>query len=80
MSAQTYSLCNRPAVWSIHNELFCEVNKEGVVDRFEIDHFPMYRLSEAEEQFIVRGRHRHKQPVQSVLPPDPNKSPNPKAK
>ena len=78
MSAQTCSLCNRPAVWSIHNELFCEVHKEGIVDQFGIDHFPMYPLSEAEEQFIVRGR--NKQPVQSVLPPDPKKSRNPKAK
>lgn len=80
MSAQTYSLRDRPAVWSIHNELFCEIDKEGVVDRFEIDHFPMYRLSEAEEQFIVRGRHRNKKHVKSVLPPDPKKSRNPKAK
>ncbi len=45
MSAQTCSLCNRPAVWSIHNKLFCEVHKEKIVAKYGIDFFPMHRLS-----------------------------------
>ena len=72
------SLCNRPAAWSILKELFCEVYKERIVDRFGIDLFPMRRLSETEEQFIVRGR--YKQPVQSVRPPFPKKFRKSKAK
>jgi hypothetical protein len=61
MSVQKCSLCNRPAVWLIREELFCEVHKEEIVTRYGVDLFPVHRLSDCEKQFIVRGR--HKQPV-----------------
>ena len=61
MGVPKCSLGNRTAAWSILKELFCELHKEKIADRFGIDFFPMRRLSETEEQFIVRGR--HKQPV-----------------
>jgi len=78
MGVPKCSLENRPAASSILKELFCELHREKIVDRFSIDFFPMLRISETEEQFIVRGR--HKQPVQSVRPPSPKKFPKPKAK
>ena len=78
MGVPKCSLGNRPAAWSILKELFGELHKEKTVDRFGIDFFPMSRISETGEQFIVRGR--HKQPVQSVRPPSPKKFRKPKAK
>ena len=61
MSALHCSLCRRPAVWRIFDELFCEIHKENVVAQFGVDRFPVQRLSENEEAFTVRGR--YKKPV-----------------
>ena len=58
MSVHKCSLCNRPAVWLICDELFCEVDKEKIVNRFGIDVFSMKRLSENEKDFIIRGKHK----------------------
>jgi hypothetical protein len=64
MSVHKCSLCNRPAAWLICEELFCEVDKEKIVERFGVDFFSMKRLSGSENDFTVRGR--YKQPVQAV--------------
>jgi hypothetical protein len=64
MSVHKCSLCNRPAAWLICEELFCEVDKEKIVERFGVDFFSMKRLSGSEKDFTVRGR--YKQPVQAV--------------
>ena len=64
MSVHKCSLCNRPAAWLICEELFCEVDKEKIVNRFGVDFFSMKRLSGLEKDFTVRGR--YKQPVQAV--------------
>jgi hypothetical protein len=65
MSAHKCSLCKRPAAWLICDELFCEVDKEKIVERFGIDVFSMKRLSENEKDFIVRGKHKKPIPVAS---------------
>jgi hypothetical protein len=72
MSAHRCSLCKRPAAWSIVGDLFCELHKEKVLDRFGVDFFSMKRLSESEKDFTVRGR--YKQPVQAVHSSTPKKS------
>ena len=41
MSALHCSLCRRPAVWRILEELFCEIHKENVVAQFGVDRFPV---------------------------------------
>ena len=64
MSVHKCSLCNRPAAWLICEELFCEVDKEKIVERFGVDFFSMKRLSGSEKDFTVRGR--YKQPAQAV--------------
>ena len=58
MSVHKCSLCNRPAVWLICEELFCEVDKENVIDRFGVDFFSMKRLSENEKDFTIRGKYK----------------------
>jgi hypothetical protein len=65
MSAHKCSLCKRPAAWLICDELFCEVDKEKIVERFGIDVFSMKRLSENEKDFIVRGKHKKPIPIAS---------------
>ncbi|RSL18599.1 hypothetical protein EDE15_4189 [Edaphobacter aggregans] len=72
MSVHKCSLCNRPAAWQICEELFCEVDKEKIVERFGIDIFSMKRLSSSEKDFTVRGR--YKQPVQAVSSFSPENS------
>ena len=76
MSALKCSLCNRPAVWLIDEEPFCEVDKESVVIRYGIDRFPMKRLSKREKDFIVRGR--YKRHSKAIPPASPKSSPNSK--
>ena len=66
MSVHKCSLCNRPAAWLICEELFCEVDKETIIDRFGVDFFSMERLSENEKDFIIRGKHR--QPLPTTPP------------
>jgi hypothetical protein len=62
MSVHKCSLCNRPAAWLICEELFCEVDKEGIINRFGVDFFLMERLSENEKDFTIRGKHRQPLP------------------
>ena len=66
MSVHKCSLCNRPAAWLICEELFCEVDKETIIDRVGVDFFSMERLSENEKDFIIRGKHR--QPLPTTPP------------
>jgi hypothetical protein len=56
------SICRRAAAWVIDDEVFCEGHKEGVIEAFGIDHFPIRRLSESDEVFRTGGRfsRRHK--------------------
>jgi hypothetical protein len=63
MSVHKCSLCNLPAAWLICEELFCEVDKEGIIGRFGVDFFFMERLSENEKDFIIRGKHRQSLPT-----------------
>ena len=72
MSVHKCSLCKRPAAWLICEELFCEVDKEKIVNRFGVDFFSMKRLSGLEKDFTVRGR--YKQPVQTVSSFSPKNS------
>ncbi len=72
MSVHKCSLCNRPAAWLICEELFCEVDKEKIVERFGVDFFSMKRLSGSEKDFAVRGR--YKQPIQAVSSLSPENS------
>jgi hypothetical protein len=78
MSVHRCSLCNRPAAWLICEELFCEVDKEGIIGRFGVDFFSMERLSENEKDFIIRGKHRP--PLPTTHPRVSKKLHNTKAK
>ena len=66
MSVHKCSLCNRPAAWLICEELFCEVDKEGIIGHFGVDFFFMERLSENEKDFTICGKHN--QPLPTTPP------------
>jgi hypothetical protein len=57
------SICRRAAAWMIDTEVFCEGHKEGIIEAFGIDHFPIRRLTESDEVFRTGGRFskRHKE-------------------
>ena len=59
------SICHRAAAWMIDTEVFCEGHKEGIIEAFGIDHFPIRRLTESDEVFHTTGRfsknHQEKQ-------------------
>jgi hypothetical protein len=40
----------------IDAEVFCEGHKEGIIEAFGIDHFPIRRLAESDELFRTDGR------------------------
>jgi hypothetical protein len=40
----------------IDTEVFCEGHKEGIIEAFGIDHFPIRRLTESDEVFRMGGR------------------------
>ena len=50
------SICHRAAAWVIDTEAFCEGHKEGIIEAFGIDHFPIRRLTESDEVFHTTGR------------------------
>ena len=50
------SMCCRAAAWMIDTEVFCEGHKEGIIEAFGIDHFPIRRLTESNEIFRTGGR------------------------
>jgi hypothetical protein len=47
----------------IDTEVFCGGHKEGMIEAFGIDHFPIRRLTESDEVFRTGGRFskRHKE-------------------
>ena len=50
------SICHRAAAWVIDDEVFCEGQKEGVIEAFGVDHFPIRRLTESDKVFRTGGR------------------------
>jgi hypothetical protein len=40
----------------IDDELFCEGHREGVIEAFGVDHFPIRRLTVSDEVFRAGGR------------------------
>ena len=50
------SMCHRAAAWMIDTEVFCEGHKEGIIEAFGIDRFPIRRLTESDEIFRTGGR------------------------
>ena len=50
------SICRRAAAWMIDTEVFCEGHKEGVIEAFGVDRFPIRRLTESDEVFRSGGR------------------------
>ena len=50
------SICHRAAAWVIDDEVFCEGHKEGVIEAFGVDHFPIRRLTESDKVFRTGGR------------------------
>ena len=62
MRAQKCSLCNRPAAWSISDELFCELHKERIVSRHGLDRFSVKRISLEEKSFVVHGGQKNNEP------------------
>ena len=67
MSVHKCSLCNRPAAWLICEELFCEADKETIIDRFGVEFFFINRLSENESDFTIRGKHGQPLPTTSCV-------------
>ncbi len=58
MSAPTCTLCKRPAAWRVGDELLCELHKEKAIERFGVDRFPIVRVADSDEQFLIRGRYK----------------------
>ncbi len=58
MSAPTCTLCKRPAAWRVRDELLCELHKEEAIERFGVDRFPIVRVADREETFLIRGRYK----------------------
>ena len=50
------SICRRAAAWMIDTEVFCEGHKEGIIEAFGVDRFPIRRLAESDEIFRTGGR------------------------
>ena len=50
------SMCRRAAAWVIGNEVFCEGHKETIIETFGVDHFPIRRLTNEDDAFVVNGR------------------------
>jgi hypothetical protein len=63
------SICHRAAAWMIDTEVFCEGHKEGIIEAFGIDHFPIRRLTESDEIFRTGGRFakRHQAKQKKIL-------------
>lgn len=58
MSAPTCLLCKRPAAWRVGTEILCELHKEQAIERFGVDRFPIVRVTDKDEKFLVRGRYK----------------------
>ena len=56
MNITQCSICHRAAAWVIDDEVFCEGHKEGVIEAFGVDHFPIRRLTVSDEVFRTGGR------------------------
>jgi hypothetical protein len=56
MNITQCSICHRAAAWVIDGEVFCEGHKEGVIEAFGVDHFPIRRLTVSDEVFRTTGR------------------------
>ena len=50
------SMCRRAAAWVIDKEVFCEGHKEVIIETFGVDHFPIRRLTNDDDVFVVGGR------------------------
>jgi hypothetical protein len=50
------SICHRAAASVIDHEPFCEGHKEGVIEAFGIDRFPIRRLTVSDKIFLTGGR------------------------
>jgi len=50
------SMCRRTAAWVIDKEVFCEGHKEMIIATFGVDHFPIRRLTNEDDAFVVNGR------------------------
>jgi hypothetical protein len=49
------SMCNRRAAWVIDRATFCEGHKEMIIKTFGVDHFPIRRLTNEDDAFVVVG-------------------------
>ncbi len=58
MSAPTCTLCKRPAAWRVGDELLCELHKEKAIERYGVDRFPIVRVTDSDEKFLIRGRYK----------------------
>ena len=58
MGAPTCSLCKRPAAWRVGDELLCELHKEKSIERFGVDRFPIVRVTDKDDKFLIRGRYK----------------------
>ena len=65
------SMCRRAAAWVIDKEVFCEGHKELIIETFGVDHFPIRRLTNDDEAFVVCGRLSKPNPTkkQATTPP-----------
>jgi len=65
------SMCRRVAAWVIDKEVFCEGHKETIIETFGVDHFPIRRLANDDEAFVVCGRLSKPNPLmkQATTPP-----------
>lgn len=74
------SICRQAAAWMIDTEVFCEGHKEGIIEVFGVDHFPIRRLTESDELLLRvaasrriarRGKRRERRSrLEGVSPPE----------
>jgi hypothetical protein len=57
------SMCRRAAAWVIDKEVFCEGHKELIIEAFGVDHFPIRRLTNEDDAFVVCGRFPKSNPI-----------------
>jgi hypothetical protein len=57
------SMCRRAAARVIDNEVFCEGHKELIIETFGVDHFPIRRLTNEDDAFVVCGRFAKSNPI-----------------
>jgi hypothetical protein len=67
------------AAWVFDKEVFCEGHKEMIIEIFGVDHFPILRLTNDDEAFVVCGRFPKSNPTRKLATTTPRGEPDGKS-